>query len=220
MKVRHLGLLLALTATVGCGVEGPADPNGASATVPTQLAVDAPNLAERTRLGLLRQGRKVRVGDGVEYAFQVFEHPRRFFEFSQLPPTLQRPFEARGWESGSEGFGVILFEDAVAACVHQIERTGPARLLSLLDDYTREFGRPTTEVRTQRAQYWFWEESEHRLALVATENLKGEVALAVAVGDLDVMAALGFSPEAARVDAAEADRMFRTAEERRVIDDR
>jgi hypothetical protein len=209
--IRATGLALVLLAA-GCGPlpESTVDDTESPETrTVAPLTLRAPDFTVRTSLGLIRHGRKLRVGDGVDYAFQVFEHPRRFFEFSQLPPGLQPPFEARGWESSEEGFGVIGYGQAVALALHQIERTGEGRLQLLLDVYIDEFGEADVEVRSEQVHYWFWEEDTHRLMIASTRSARGEYTLAVAVGATGVMDTLAMSPSAAREDAREAERLFR-----------
>ncbi|MEJ5169866.1 MAG: hypothetical protein WHU10_02660 [Fimbriimonadales bacterium] len=169
---------------------------------PTFTAEQLPNPLPPTRLGLWRDGQKVRPGDTVEDALDVFPRPRNAGVFYDPPSVFGREFRAKGWDSGKEGFGVIATGGQVVVALRiEYDVTGE-RPAELVEQYTDEHGLPTATVSEARTAYWFWDRPPYRLAVCRTEDAEGNVALVSAVGAISAMDAIALGPSAAASDAA------------------
>lgn len=205
-----------LAALAGCDV--PKAPV-AAAPKPAPLEMVAPDFAVSTRIGLLRQRGKLRVGDSLERALDLFQPPKRAREFSALPPNLKPPYRAIGWESNSEGYGVISYEDKVAAAVHTWNQATEDQVTQLVNVYQDEMRSVPELVAGRVSRYWFWEmprmraggspasvaDVHQRLMIVAVRNSDGTHVLTEAMGDVFALNAIRANLYAAKSDVPAAD---------------
>lgn len=176
--------------------------------------VEAPDMHSSTSLGLIRRAGKIKVGDTQDHAFRIFKQPPTAYEFSDLPSVLSSEhFKAAGWQSTgsgqrpSEGFGVVLYDDQVCLAVYQIDHQTEEGVQELLTDHQKEVGTtPTSTQLGKYIRYWFWQERTQRLMMVATSMPHEGASVTLAVGDVNVMDALGMSPDAAKNDQSQAEK--------------
>ena len=188
-----IGFLLLLA---GCGPSrvGPANPaatNGARAV--------APNLEASSALSLERLGRTLRVGDD-ERAFAEFNpRPPGAFAFSDLPTQLEGTYEARGWETSREAFGVLLYGGRVALAMRGFYGVDAPRFDDLLLNLRRASGRvaPTT-LTGPNVDFWFWEDGERMLMLLRRRVRSGRYEVTEALGERNLMLALDMAPGKAK----------------------
>ncbi|MCA1946564.1 MAG: hypothetical protein LDL56_10270 [Armatimonadetes bacterium] len=193
-------LLLAVGVAVGCGPQPKEVP--IVAQQPTLSAEEMPNPLPPTRLGLWRDGRKVRPGDTVEDAMDVFPRPRNAAVFYDPPSVFGKDFRAKGWDSGREGFGVIATRGQVVLALRVEYDVAAERPMELVDQYTAEHGLPTSTVEEGKTSYWFWDRAPYRLAVCRTQDAEGNVALVSGVGVIPAMEAIGLGPAVAAADLA------------------
>lgn len=159
-----------------------------------------PQVEARTHLGLLHEGRLLKVGDSAEEAERSFVRPPTASTFKDLPPSFNPPYRARGWESASQSFGMLFFDNVLVFAMHTESGLAEADVDAALNSYIRTFGEPRTKLLGSRTRYYFWESNPHRLMLFSYSNVQKErYSLTVAIGDEAPMNALRMSP----VDASE-----------------
>ncbi|MFN3684831.1 MAG: hypothetical protein ACK41F_13000 [Fimbriimonadaceae bacterium] len=193
-------LLVAASWATGCGPQ-PRDVPIVSQQ-PTLSAEALPNPMPPTRLGLWRDGRKVRPGDTVEDALDVFPRPRNAAVFYDPPSVFGKEFRAKGWDSGREGFGVIAARGQVVLALRIEYDVAQDRPTELVEQYEAEHGLPSANVAEGKTSYWFWDRAPYRLAVCRTEDAEGNVALISAVGVIPAMEAIGMGPAVAASDMA------------------
>ena len=178
-------------------------PSGDSADT---VSVDVPKSLAPGKLAMYAHGETIRVGDSAEDALKIFPRPKTAFEFTDLPPKFQKPYQVKGWESSREGFGVILFQQKIAVALwHQDKATQDDldRLVKLHQDQSP--GRAVT-VPGKHVNYWFWENAGQRLMICSLQGHGPSVLLTVAMGDNVVMDALKINPVQAHRDRDEVDK--------------
>lgn len=216
-------IVLAVLVFAAAGCEQPAvQPEAPVAeAVPRMFA---PDFGVSSRIGLLRQRGKLRVGDSFDRALDLFQGARRAREFQDLPARLAAPYKAHGWETQGEGFGVILYNARVAAAVHTLEKASDEEVLELVDAYQDEMRMLPEIVTGQTARYWFWEVPrvrlpnsdsgndpkavKQRLMVCAVVDAKGTYTLTQAMGDVFPMNAIKANIYAAQTDVAAADQLM------------
>jgi len=215
--VRWVVAATALFTLMGCDV-----PQETLASPPKQTPpeMEAPDFTVSTRIGLMRQRGKLKVGDSLERALDLFQPPKRAREFADLPSRLTPPYRAQGWESNTEGFGVISFEDRVAGAVHTWDQATEDQVAELVNGYQDELRAVPELVAGSLTRYWFWElprmrpgvstptsaaDVHQRLMVVAVRSPKGTFVLTEAMGDVFVMNAIRANLYAAKSDVAAAD---------------
>lgn len=193
--------LLAALILGGCGggaqVQGPAPaPKPAAA-----MAVKAPDIEARTHLALIHNGKSLGVGASAEDAEQTFPRPPNASSFKDLPPGFEEPYRARGWETVTQGFGAVFYENRIVGAMFHENTLSQTEVDLTLQSYEATFGKAKYAFEGARSRYYFWESRPHRLMLFALrdkETIRYELTLAI--GDTVVMDALRMSPVHARED--------------------
>lgn len=218
---RWIALTVLALAVAGCEQPAKQPESPVAVVAPTMVA---PDFGVSSRIGLLRQRGKLRVGDSFDRALDLFQGARRAREFQELPSRLAAPYKAHGWETTAEGFGVILYEARVAAALHTLEKATDEQVMELVDAYQDEMRMLPELVSGQTARYWFWEVPrvrlpnsdtvndpkavKQRLMVCAVRDAKGTFTLTEAMGDVFAMNAIKANMHAAEADVAAADQLM------------
>ncbi|HWA82352.1 MAG TPA: hypothetical protein VG820_02890 [Fimbriimonadaceae bacterium] len=218
-------MLVLAVAAVGCASDHVASQDGApptqAAPPPTKLTA-VPTFETTSKLGLIRRSGTVRVGMNQEDAFAIFKQSPNSYEKSDLPAAFDSPYEANGWQSKDEGFGMILYKDRVVVAVDELDGLSEGHLASdVVKPYTDAFGPPQyfgdkNEVKAgyldgKYVRYWFWQAGDNSgdiLMICATEVNTGKLNVAVAVGWNPAMETLRMTPNLAIDDQRGAERLI------------
>jgi hypothetical protein len=170
--------------------------------------VAAPTQIEATPISLYHRG-SVSVGMPPEAAFKAFADLRSGgFENEDLPPGFKDPYQARSWEDGQHGFGLILFNGLVVAAMHQEEKVTLDELFSIVKDYKSRLAAAELTPRLisgAKVNYWFWDYGDQRLMICGFRSSPSQVQLTECMGEDVVLDALGISYERATQDEATID---------------
>ncbi len=194
---------------LGCGPSERPAQEAAARPPDTPKLVVAADLLKQTELALLNEGRRVAVGDEFREALEVFRPGRRVkaFELRDLPASLGPEFAPRGWETDSEGFGLVVYGERVAAAVRTVSGRSESEMMDAAEAYGRLYRRlQPVEVAGQTSRYWFFESGNQRLMVCGARTHKGNWTVTLAVGLNPVMDALRMSPARAKEDALRAAR--------------
>jgi hypothetical protein len=164
-----------------------------------------------TKIALVSDERTVRVGMRPTEAFAALrELQESGFEDERLPSGFAAPYRARSRETASGGFGVISYRDQVVAAMHQELKVSYERVQEVLESHRKHMGREADQqVAGSRVNYWFWEEDNQRLMILAFRKDPSDgVQLTVAMGDRTVMDALKASPTLAEIERDRVDRIL------------
>jgi hypothetical protein len=220
LAILPLALVLA-----GCSDEMATTGGPAAQTAGPKVVVTEPTFAPSTKhLTLPGIDGDVTLGESRMDALKPYPKPEAASLLTSLPPALRglAGFSAESWQSGTEGFGLVLYSDRVCLAEHQKEKATEADLLALIaalkakndPDATTTGANPKT-ISGTFVRYWFWQSGNERLMVSAFQNptdstLSITTALGVSgdpanVKDVGVMDTLGMSLEKAREDADRAD---------------
>lgn len=193
--------LLVLTAFIvgGCSSGGSPTPAPMKADFSGSL-----DLAVPTQLRLRNFRKDLQLGETVESAFEVFPAPAKSYPFSDLPPGLKPPFEARGWETTEGGFGVITFEGRIAIATRQYEHYDLSKVDALVEQVRLANRELTPKIMVgQKARFWMWVDGGYRLliSVLPTSDTRGVVS--VSLGDYALMDYLGLQPSESNSPATE-----------------
>jgi len=107
---------------VGCQ-GGDTPPSTTTPSAPTVAALGRPATAKSSAVALVNGGDEVTVGMTAKNAFKVFPPPNDGdLGQEQLPPVFQPPYAAKTWETTGRGFGVITYEEYVAAAIYEVDQ--------------------------------------------------------------------------------------------------
>ena len=218
------GLLLAGLLLAGCG--GPSTvPGGGSdagSAAPVAQTIQPANL-DPTSIGLFHDDGDVHVGDiakneqAKDDALNVYLKPRGAYDLTEVPTPLanqpSNPYGVAGWESyKGEGYGLILYNAKVVVAMYQVEGTQESTVDKYVDDERSKMPAiEPVEFGGEKLHYWFWRDKDktQSLMICRLDAGKGSNNLTVAMGDDNVLRALGVSEAAARANAPRIDRTSR-----------
>jgi hypothetical protein len=207
--MRGLALPLALIALAGCaGPAGRTEARVPSVAVPA-VDVKPPDLTKRYELALVTEDDELILGNSSKAAMAFLPRPPKAFDVRVLPEGMPPGFRAKGWESDSEGFAVVLYGDEVALALRTLYKSDSQVADELVQRYSRRFRRyEPVFVGSRTTRYWFFQGEGHRLAICASTSAEGEQTVTVALGTDNLMDAFRFSKVHASKDGQRSDRQF------------
>jgi hypothetical protein len=206
--VKFLALTAVACVLVGCEAQSVlSEPDSAP------IAGPVPNL-RRTAVALYAEQGMIYVGDSWTDAQSAVPEPKDAVTFADLPARFEKPYQGRGWEGATQGFGVILYKDVIASAMLQNERATLEEYTTSTNWYDENLPKAQAEmVISGDLKYRFWEFDGQRVMVLAQSKPNGTMRLTTAIGDDRVMDALGITPAAARHDAAAVSRILRERKE-------
>lgn len=187
----------------GCAPSG-FDPGSMVANKPTVQVSTGWSLDEHAPY-LIHGDSILRLHSSEEEAFNAFPRPRGAYDFFEDPPLDGDSYVAKGWQSGAEGFGIVLVRNRVVLALQTFDNVDADTASQTLQLYEQAMAPTVPEVvPSELASYWFWETGQARLMVCQTTDSKHKNQLVVALGDADVMNALRMSRPAASQDIVEA----------------
>jgi hypothetical protein len=206
---RVLLLAFGMTALLGCQSSEAPTAEAAPAPVPRKLAqVGTPSSSEPTKIGLVvRKGPAITVGyPSPDKLLEQFHDPKHFgSEYDDLPSNFDAAYRARTWETAHMGFGEITYHGELVAAMYQEDKVDQDRVDELVDAHRAQVDLLPTMLHGKKVSYWFWEVPNQRLMICAYQSGHEGIKLTVAMGDNNVMDALGISPTFANKDLARID---------------
>lgn len=209
VAMRRLAVPLSLIALAGCASPG----NRAEARVPAVMVpaveIKRPDLTRRYELALISDDDELIIGNSSKAAMSFLPRPARAFDVRVLPQGMPAEFRAKGWETDTEGFAVVLYGDEVALAIRTLYKADTSTALEILERYQRRFRRhEPTFVGSRTSRYWFFQGEGHRLVICASSAARGDQTVTVALGTDNLMDAFRFSQVHAAKDGQRADRVF------------
>lgn len=195
-----LGMLLGAFILGGCSQaeSGEDMPN-----VNKSLSVMVPEYTELSRVRLPEGRRYVSLGDTEEKALSVFPRSSRGFDFPEITiPGFPPDFKAKGWESNTKGFGVILHDDRVVLAMEQFEAIEADEFASMLENIKTVNGLDRFQAVTQdKAEYWFTKMGTDILAISRVAGNKKRYQVTITIGNEHILDALGILKNVNKEDA-------------------
>ncbi len=199
--------VLSLGFIVGCaGSSNRGDSVGPAIAVPA-IAITEPDLSRRFDLALLNGDEELRLGDSAKAAATFLPRAPKAFEVRVLPEGFPTGFRAKGWETDTEGYAVVLYGDDVALAMRTLQKADVRTADDLLAEYRRRFRREEPVfVGSRTSRYWFFQAVGHRLVICSASNPQGSQTVTVTLGTDNLMDALRFSMVHASKDGLRADK--------------
>ncbi|MBS1725865.1 MAG: hypothetical protein JST51_04035 [Armatimonadetes bacterium] len=141
----------------------------------------------------LPNGRRwIALGENEDRAFSIFPRPSRGFPLEETIPGLSMDFVSKGWETTTEGFGIILHEDQIVLAMHQyesIEADEFAQVLELVKDANGidHF----TGTSLNGVDYWYTFFGHDELVISRIPGPKKRYQVTITIGYDKVVQALG-----------------------------
>ena len=194
---------------VGCGSTAALDAGSGPGPETKEVAVSVPDFAIASNIQLVKDDGRIKVGDDYTGTLEQFPKPPKAFELTELPSNLKAPFKAKGWETATEGFGAIVYNDRIAFAMYQKEHADEDELLAIVGLQKRAMSKiaPISIVQ-RRVRYWIWEDGQRRSMVGALTTAKGDLNLTLAIGDAGVCSAFGIDADRLRADAAKAEELL------------
>jgi hypothetical protein len=108
-----------------------------------------------------------------------------------------------------EGFGIITSDGKVVAAMYQLDRTNQDTFEELLKEQQDGMGAAKPELENGRSlHFWFWRDAKASQTLMVCElATSAGLNMTIAMGDDGVLQKLNISPESARAEIAQLDRV-------------
>lgn len=188
-----------------------AQPDTGTATITTrpEVVIEPLRAVETNGPGLIREERKLFLGELEDNVFAIFRKPSTGRDFFEEPPIVGSGYTARGWQTGVESFGAVFFAERMVLGQYTVDQASLETQLEVIKQYEEAFGRDAVQfVPGKYGAYRFWEDGNVRLMLVTSQGAKGVRSITVSIGHVNILNALRMNVESARVDLLEAARII------------
>ncbi len=185
-----LGVICSVFSISGCSqVDAPEE----IPSVNKNLSVLVPEYTEVSKVRLTNGRRFVSLGDTEDKAFSIFPRPSRGFTLQdETIPGLPVDFKSKGWESNSEGFGIILHDDKVVLAMRQYEAIEADEFAGILAALQAINGIDRFQSVTQdKVEYWFIKSGLDVLSISRVPSAKKRYQVTTTIGNEHVMDSLG-----------------------------
>lgn len=158
---------------------------------------------------LIRQGKRLFVGELEDNVFSLFLKPASARDFFEEPPISGANYTARGWQTGVESFGAVFLGERMVLGQYTVDQASVETTQELITLYENALGSTSVQfVPGKYGTYRFWQRGSVRLMLVTTQGVKGVRSVSVAVGHFRLMDGLRMDATSARLDLTEAARLI------------
>jgi hypothetical protein len=210
-----------LVFSAGCSSSGPTNPPVATiapepVSAPRKLppvTVTEPETPMASDLGLVRGSNRVRVGDDPRFALAAFPKAKGGFLLRAGVPIDNRDVEIEGWEADHSSFAMLTLGQGEKAkiimAMYSFEESDISKFNSVLGEHVSAFGQSQQQVINGETHYHFWNQGSRRLMVATNLDGRGKRGIYMAVGQFEVMNAVGMSYKQAEVDADVASGIFR-----------
>ena len=207
----HIPIVLLAWVAVGCGVAATPVAESSEQTVQPK-DVKVPTDAPSTKIGLIRDGKTLLVGDTIEKGMGIFPRAEKANAVTELPEGWPKGYRASGWDNEKEGFAMILQDDRVVGALVSESDVDEKRIKQILSDYQTLIGTaPQVGPATGDTRYWIWEDQPYRCVVCATKNARSQTLVVVGMGYSTVMDALQMSEVGANADILKARRILQNS---------
>lgn len=195
-------MALAVVALSGCGLLGDRPPviKSNASEQPDPMLTIAPQIVMPTGAG------GIVVGMSVDAAMAQFPKSDRAAAVSGTPLTLtDPPFNAKGWQSTSQGFGVISVDGRVGLAVRRLKVSPKNFVAAAVEAQQRAVGgEPPLSISDGVVSYYFWERENQRVMINAVQLPDKNYSVTWAIGDISLMDHLRMNVKDAQTDIEEA----------------
>ena len=192
--------MLAGFALIIAGCNGIDTPSTETPSVNKSLSVLVPEYSDPGKLRLPYNHRYVTLGETEEHAMSVFPKASRSFPLEDSVPGFPSDFHARGWESNSEGFGVILHDDKVVLAMHQYEAVEADDFAAILDNVKTINNLDRFQAATiGNVDYWYVVLGTDELVVSRLPGAKKRYQATITVGNQRLVDALGILKDTKKV---------------------
>jgi|LauGreDrversion4_2_1035121.scaffolds.fasta_scaffold305368_2 hypothetical protein len=197
MKLHHAGLLAGLLL-VGCsGGEA-----GVIAEKPVnrQIASQMAEFLAPSQTCLVNGRRRLSLGESADRALLVFPRPSRGFPIEEVVPGLPEGFKSLGWESNTDGFGAVVYENQLVLLMRQFEALDTEQFAQLLESVQSANSTLKYEMRTASGvDYWFGADAMTTLVISRIPTKSKAYQVTVTLGESHLMGAMNLIPPAGEV---------------------
>ena len=194
----HLGA--SLTAIVVCGCTQ-MDPTDETPSVNKSLSTLVPEYIDLSKLKVPNGRRFVALGESEDKAFSVFPKPSRGFPLDETVPGLPVDFKSKGWETSTEGFGIILHDDKVVLIMRQFEGIEADEFASILENVKATNELDHFQSATQdKADYWFVKYGIDEMVISRVPTVKKRYQVTISVGNEHILDTLGILKDVKKTD--------------------
>ena len=201
MRRSYGTLSVVVFAFVACGCSQ-MDASDEIPTVNKSLSTLVPEYTEISKVRLPNGRRYVALGETEDKAFSVFpKTSRAFLLLDDTIPGLPLDFKSKGWESSSEGFGIILHDDKIVLAMRQYESIEPDEFASILENVKSVNGLDHFQSVTQdKAEYWFVKFGHDEIVLSRVPGPKKKYQVTVTIGNERIIDTLGILKDVKKED--------------------
>jgi hypothetical protein len=149
---------------------------------------------------ILNGRRRLSLGEPAERALAVFPRPSRGFPIEEIVPGLPEGFKSVGWESNTDGFGAVIYENQIVLLMRQFEALDTEQFAQFLEAIQAVNPSLRYELRVANGvDYWFAADSNSTQVISRIPAKTKAYQVTLSLGESHLMAALNLIPPAGEV---------------------
>ena len=198
MKNRWPVVLLAAYALTGCS--GIDSASSTEKPVNRQIASQMVEFLAPSQTCLVNGRRRISLGEAPDRALLVFPRPSRGFPIEEEVPGLPEGFKSLGWESNTDGFGAVTYENQIVLLMRQFEALDAEQFAQLLSATQSANSNLKYEMRVASGvDYWFGADNNSTLVISRIPTKSKAYQVTVSLGESHLMEAMNLIPPAGEV---------------------
>ena len=195
---RFLVVVAVSSLLVGCnGV----DSSGvAEKPVNRQVASQMSEFLSPSQTCFINGRRRLSLGEAGDRALSVFPRPSRGFPIEEVVPGLPEGFKSVGWESSTDGFGAVIYENQIVLLMRQFEALDAEQFAQFLEAI--QSANPTLRYELRVAKgvdYWFAVDANTTQVISRIPSKTKAYQVTLSLGESHLMAAMNLIPPAGEV---------------------
>ena len=186
----------------GCLLSGCSggDASVAERPVNRQIGSQMSEFLSPSQTCILNGRRRLSLGEPAERALAVFPRPSRGFPIEEIVPGLPEGFKSVGWESNTDGFGAVIYENQIVLLMRQFEALDTEQFAQFLEAIQAVNPSLKYELRVANGvDYWFAADSNSTQVISRIPAKTKAYQVTLSLGESQLMAALNLIPPAGEV---------------------
>lgn len=160
-----------------------------------QVATQMADFVTPSISGLPNGRKRLSIGEDSSRALAVFPRPSRGFPLEEAIPGLPEGFKSVGWESNTDGFGAVIYDEKIMLAMRQYEALDTeqfAQTLQLVQGSNPSL--QWTFLTKNSVDYWLATEGNTTFVISRIAGKKKTYQVTITLGETHLMSALSLVP--------------------------
>ena len=195
-----LFLVVVAVSSLLVGCNGVDSAGVAEKPVNRQIASQMSEFLSPSQTCFINGRRRLSLGEAGDRALSVFPRPSRGFPIEEVVPGLPEGFKSVGWESSTDGFGAVIYENQIVLLMRQFEALDAEQFAQFLEAI--QSANPTLRYELRVAKgvdYWFAADANTTQVISRIPSKTRAYQVTLSLGESHLMAAMNLISPAGEV---------------------